>query len=353
MKKNETKVVCPKCGTEFELPEHEHMTTGIVIGKDSGLGTIVLKAADETPVTKAKKRIEALKAAGVDVSGLFAMQTGDVARMEDGVLAVVPDDDPIYSAILESGTIPDRRLFRRWVMAQMFHLLTGTYNNFTENLRAKGVDYQWRVLEEELKAQRKLYRDDKENFSERNRWFNKSVVVSMCNHYLKSLFKYVGHLKKKKCKGVPYVTVSGRGDIFVTDLDSKVFMPIQKAIHIIQNSTSPDSLYIAYLKFKKAYVRVRSMKMDSCFIDAYKGVGAYYTMKNLVLFHDCVFINEVAKKAKRKYKMTQYESMNYLADKACEYAADSEGWRLFGVMKKLLEDNNIDIKAKMASWRKK
>jgi len=354
MKKNETKVVCPKCGTEFEIPEHEHMTAGIAIGRDSGLGTIVLKAAGETLVTKAKKRMEALKAAGVDVSGLFAMQTGDIARMEDGVLSVVPDNDPIYSAILEDGTIPDRRLFRRWVMAQMFHLLTGVYENFTENLRAKGVKYQWCVVEEELKTQNKLYNNDRENYSERNRWFSKDVVVGMCNGYLKDLRKYVSRLNQKKCKGVPYVTISGRGDVFVEDLENKVFKPIENAVRLITNSKTPNNLYLNYMRFKKVYIYVKTMDMCSLFIDVYKGVGAYYTMKNLILFHGCVFTDDNAKRAKRKYKMTQSESMAYLCSKTSEYSVSPmEGWRLFGVMKKLLKDNNIDIKAKMASWRKK
>ena len=52
---NETKVVCPVCGSEFDvLAEHEHKERNVtVLGMDSGLGTIVL------PVSK---RGEALKA---------------------------------------------------------------------------------------------------------------------------------------------------------------------------------------------------------------------------------------------------------------------------------------------------
>ena len=98
----ETKIVCPKCGTEFEIPEHEHVATGVVIGKDSGMGTIVLKEA-EAPVTKAQKRLEALKDAGVDISSLFAMQTGEIARNDNGVLSVLSDDDPIFQSIIAGG----------------------------------------------------------------------------------------------------------------------------------------------------------------------------------------------------------------------------------------------------------
>lgn len=341
----ETKVVCPKCGTEFEIPEHEYASAGVVIGKDSGLGTVVLKAAGETPVTKAQKRMEALKAAGVDTSGLFAMQTGDIARLDNGILSVVPEDDPIYSAIIKGGTIPDRHLFRRWVMAQMFHLLIG---DFTKNLRRKGYEYQWHMIENELKVQSKLYYTDKENFVERNKWFNQRVVTSLCEEYLHQLRKRLDYLEENKthtCKGVPYIKFGGK-NIFVSDLYNKVIAPVDRAIDKIKYATDPVKLYVAYTKFKKVYARMNYLKMNTTFIDAYKGVGAYYTMKNLILFHGCNFVD------KDGNKLSQSESMRYLAKKADQYAADSEGWRLFGVMKKLLQDNHVDIQKKIDSWSK-
>jgi hypothetical protein len=32
---------------------------------------------------------------------------------------------------------------------------------------------------------------------------------------------------------------------------------------------------------------------------------------------------------------------------------NGDGWRLLAVLKKMLEDNGIDLKRKMAEWRKK
>lgn len=344
----ETKIVCPKCGTEFEIPEHEHVATGVVIGKDSGMGTIVLKEA-ENPVTKAQQRLEALKGAGVDVSSLFAMQTGDIARIDNGVVSVLPDDDPIFKSIIAGGTIPDRHLFRRWVMAQMFHMLVG---DFTQNLRNKGYEYQWRVIEDELRVQKRLFRNDHENYDERNVWFNQGVVYSICNNYIKQLGNHINYLKKKKvkhCKGVPYVHIAGK-NVFISDLFGKIQSPLYRAVHKIDGAGNPDELYNAFMNFKKAYIKVREMRMDTSFIDSYKGVGAYYTMKNMILFHGCVFHITVAGKRR---KMTKDDSLRYLKDKAKEYSQGYDGWRLFGVMKELIADNKIDIKKKMAEWRKK
>ena len=341
----ETKIVCPKCGTEMQIPEHGYASSGIVIDKDSGLGTIVLQEA-ETPVTKAQKRLETLKQAGVDVSGLFAMQTGDIARLDNGIVSVLPENDPIFKSIMEGGTIPDRHLFRRWVMAQMFHLLVG---NFTENLRNKGYEYQWHVIEDELKVQVKLYNNDSEDFVERNKWFNKTTVLKMCWHYDKRLFMHLNYLvnnKFKKCKGIPYIRVNGK-NIFVADVKKKLHAPIYYAITKIQQAETPFELYSAYIKFRKAYIKVGYSDMNTYFIDSFKGVGAFYTMKNLILFHECCFVDENNK------RMTQQQSLSYLSDRSNQYAIHHEGWRLFGVMKKLLKDNNIDIKKKMAEWRDK
>ena len=340
----ETKVVCPKCGTEFMIPEHEHVSTGMVIGKDSNLGTVTLQEAD-APVTKAQKRLETLKQAGVDVSSLFAMQTGDIARLDNGIVSVLPDDDPIFQAIMDGGTIPDRHLFRRWVMAQMFHLLIG---NFTSNLRAKGYDYQWRVLEDELRVQEKLYRNDPENFKERNAWFNRDTVAWTCEHYMRALEAHVKHLvakNAKKCKGVPYIRINGR-NVFVADIRAKILNPVSHAVTYIQCADSPSDLFKAYLMFKRAYIGIKHVRMSTSFIDAYKGVGAYYTMKNMILFHGCRFLDE-------KGHMTKDESIQHLHENAKFYSQEFEGWRLFGMMKKLIADNDIDIQKKMEEWHKK
>ena len=83
MSKSTTKVTCPKCGTEFKIADKTSVAIGIVIGKDSNLGEIhpEIEQAGSRKTTKAKERIEALKAAGVDVSNLFAMQGANGEEM--------------------------------------------------------------------------------------------------------------------------------------------------------------------------------------------------------------------------------------------------------------------------------
>ena len=133
-KKQETKILCPGCGTEFAIADKEFTATGIVIGKNSGLGTVYPAVAGHNPPAGlpkgARERIEALRGAGVDVSCLFAMQGAEggeyVASNKDGKLTILDDNDPIFGYIMAQGTVPNNRLFRRWVMAQMFHMMSYT-----------------------------------------------------------------------------------------------------------------------------------------------------------------------------------------------------------------------------------
>lgn len=50
-------------------------------------------------------------------------------------------------------------------------------------------------------------------------------------------------------------------------------------------------------------------------------------------------------------RLDKYQSLAFISAKAEEYK-DGEGWRLLAVLKKMLSDNNINIKKKMAAWRK-
>lgn len=99
-KKQETKVLCPGCGTEFAIADKEFAATGTVIGKNSDLGTVYpVVAGHNSPAglpKGARERIEALRGAGVDVSCLFAMQGAEggeyIASNKDGKLTILDED---------------------------------------------------------------------------------------------------------------------------------------------------------------------------------------------------------------------------------------------------------------------
>lgn len=354
---NETQIVCPVCGASFAIAEHEHtVENATVIGKDSGLGTIQLPLAKEAlKQTKAADRLAALKAAGFDTTGLFAMQgasgDGEIVRMNGNSIEAVSNDDPIFDIIRNGGTIPERRLFRRWVMSQMFHMMAMKRWNsnlrigVTEAIRRKGYEYTWTMMLEEFRVQSVLFNKDREAFDKRNRGFSQKVAVATAEHYIEELKRYVGRLKKRHCKGVEYVRLRGE-NIFTEDLGRKVYGGIRSKLWSIKYAKTPQDLYKALREFDKVRIPLNH-RAEQCpaWVDAFKFAGAYYTLENLILFHGVTLEDRYG------VKFNKYQSMDFLECKA-EMHKDGEGYMLLGLLKDAIKKNGIDIDAKIASWRK-
>lgn len=345
---SETKVKCPVCGTEFDvLAQHEHQVkNATVIGADSGMGTIYL------PVSK---RGETLKEAGIDTSKYFSISlpTGGTMWMHDegnGKAVPVSDDDPVIKAIMGGGTVPNRKLFRRWVMSQVFHGLTakdyhGRKMGFTEWLNRHGYKYQWEMLIEELRVQARLYKNgDMENYRARNRWFDKALAITMAGDHIEQVREDAKSRPQHKCKGVPYVQYDSV-NYFVTDIEKKLIAPMWGYIRAIEIANTPEKLYKTVRDFvRNAHLCVAGT-FEQCqeWKDSYKGMGAYATMQNLLRFHGATFPkdNDFYKRNRSGLDCLEHAAMTY---------ADGEGWRLFGLMKQMIEENHIDIEAKMKQW---
>ncbi len=340
---NETKVMCPVCGTEFAIGEHEHaIKNGIAIGKDSGMGTVYL------PVSK---RGEALKAAGIDTSKYFSINlpTGGEQLMkidEDGKAVPVDADDPIMQAIYAQGTVPNRNLFRRWIMSQMFHALIAGDGSVTGWINRHGYDYQWKMLLEEMRVQAKLYGKDMTNFEARNRWFDKNVCIEVARNFISQLEEDINSRKRRHCKGVPYIRF-GSQNIFEEDIQKVLLRPVEYKLADIRRAETPKELYEALYKFWRNMPRGYSKDYTQCMAwkDAYKGVGAYFTMQNLLRFHGCRFPKDNAFYDPRR------TPLQMLDDAADSYNPD-EGWRMIGLLKQMLDENGIDIQRKMKEWAK-
>ena len=352
---SETKVVCPNCGTELAIPEQQTIAVGVIIGKDSGLGTIVAPA--NKPKRSAQERIEALRAAGVDVSNLFAMQGANggecIACNKDGNLSILDDNDPIFQYIVDHGTVPNRKLFRRWVMAQMFSMMAAEEGKthypvgVTGMIHRLGYEYQWKMLLNELNAQVKMVQhNDKENFEDRHRWFNQAIAMQLASHYIKALKEFINAKPEKRCKGVPYKTIAGK-HIFVSDLQSKIYNKFHMALYPIKNAKTLDQLYNAVKKFNDMRIKL-PWETEQCaaWVDAYKGSGAYFTLQNMIRFHNCVIVDDAGK------SLDKVLSLQFIKAKSVMYC-NGDGWRMLAVLKKCMEDNNIDVKKKIKSWRKR
>lgn len=152
--KDVTKVICQNCGAEVIIPQHESTVIGTAIGQDSGLGTVVLPTKGGCGCAGAANPMDLLQA----LSGGNA-----------NVLQTIVE---LIGKIEESGYLDANGIVRRWIPSQCLAMV---YNNggFHENLKARGVDYSWKVLVDDLKKQSKLYMNhDMEGYADRNRWYN-------------------------------------------------------------------------------------------------------------------------------------------------------------------------------------
>ncbi len=294
---------------------------------------------------KAQERIETLRKAGVDVTGYFAMNDEQIVRIEDNVPHYVEDDDPIFATIAEQGYIGNYKLYRRWVMAQMFRMLRDMEEwnwNMTKLIQSHGYEYSWKMVEKELRDQYKMYKHgDMQSYYERNYWFNKDVVMGMARDYMEKLYKYVDGLTVRRCKGEPYKTIRGT-HFFTNEIHEKVHMPIMRRIEAVNKAKTPQELYEAVRRLNLYRVQLHwGVKLPEIFINAYKGAGGFFTMKNLIMFHGCRFF-EGGKKLSVDRSLAALDS----------YTSDykTEGWRMIGVMKELMDKNNVSIRQKQKEW---
>ena len=99
-------------------------------------------------------------------------------------------------------------------------------------------------------------------------------------------------------------------------------------------------MYSVLKSFMKDMIKLDySTPKAKAWMDAYKGEGAYYTCKNLIMFHGCKVL------ANNGFHSTE-DSMTILKNNLVRY--QDEGWRMFAFMKKLIEDNNINTKTHIA-----
>ena len=301
-----------------------------------------------------KQRMEKLNQAGINVSKYFTVDLDNGTKVhlivdENGNFTQVKND-PIANQIIKDGYVRNTKLHRRFVMAQMFHMLNyvsydkkeSGFNAYLKKMY--GYHYTLTMMLDEIKVLYKLEQRDKESFAERSNFFTKAVVIAVLEDYIDKLEKYVDALPDRKCKGVPYKRVKGE-DIFNEDLDKKLYAPLRKKLNRVRSAINYATIYLYMKDFMKDMIKLPyDTPKSKIWIDAYKGEGAYYTLKNLIMFHDCtIFTGPSNVITYRRFNGT--EAVRYLNNMLYEYKG--EGWRMFALMKKVIADNNFNFNERM------
>ena len=215
----------------------------------------------------------------------------------------------------------------------------GRKEGYNEALKRFGIQYEFDMMLEEIRVLGKLETRDTATFIERSHFFTKDVIKKTMEDYVEELKNYVDKLPNKNCKGVPYKRIKGR-DIFVVDLQKKVYSPLEREINRLQYATNYNEIYGVVRSFMNDMIHLPyNAPKSKAWIDAYKGEGAFYTLKNLVMFHGCGI------KVDKFDVKFEIDAVAYLNQKLGEYKG--EGWRMFALMKKVIKDNNFDFHKRM------
>ncbi len=257
---------------------------------------------------------------------------------------------PVENSVLQNAPIEDKQLnhdsFRRWITAQTFRMLS--YVSYCGR-KGEGWDaylrdfysyeYQFKMMSEELKRMEKIKLTDKEEFKIRLCFFDKYVVVGTCKHYVRMFEKEYAKWMSSADELDKTIRVKGVGRTtgrYLNHLDTK----LTRIIYDIQDLEDDDisGIRVMLNKFIKN-MKVRLPEdTPKCKVwkEAFKGSGAYYTLKNLILFHDV--------KIKSIYGLCDKRASLQLLDEALEECyEDGAVWRLHYLMKRTIEDNNFSL----------
>lgn len=293
------------------------------------------------------ERMNKLNTMGINTSKYFTID------LENGTkISLIIDEngnpvkvaDPIAEEIIADGYVRNTKLHRRFVMAQMFHALNyksydGRREGYNEYIKRFGIKYEFDMMLEEIRVLSKLEVRDTDTFIERSHFFTKDVISKVMEDYVEELKKYVETIPNKKCKGVPYKRIKSV-DVFVADLYKKVYSPFERDINKLKYASNYNEMYRIVQNFMGKMIHLPyDTPKSKAWIDAYKGEGAFYTLKNLVMFHGCgIEVN-----GRMVYGTG---AMSVLNKRLNEYSG--EGWRMFALMKKVIKDNNFDFNKRMS-----
>lgn len=317
-----------------------------------------------------ENRVAALKAAGMNTGKYFSislpegLQPGakiNITIDENGVpvfdgdgnniktnSVLTSDEEALYDQVCTDGYVRNSKLHRRWVMAQMFRMLNyesydGKKFGYDAYLNDNyGYMYQFDMILEEIRVLGKLQERDTGEFNKRKRFFNDQVVADLIRDYKNKLYKYIEKLPIKKCKGAPYKRICGK-NIFIDDIVRKIYIPFNNVsydvISIITHDTNYTKLYLVlkiFVKLAKQYKLPFETPKHKEWKNAYKGAGSYYTLMNMVKFHNC--------KANGMYGLDAVNFIEMLTD---QYGEAGEYYKLFAFLKKTIEDNHFDFGLRM------
>lgn len=281
------------------------------------------------------ERFETLRKNGMDTSKYFTLVLNeDLGAGTKINIEVDKVNNPVAKQIVEDGYVKNTKLHRRFVCSQYMRML-----NYKDGWHAYlrtfySYMYQFDMMTQEVFVLSKLEKRDRETFNERKKFFTRLVVIEVLEDYVYDVKKYVDGLKIRHCKGRPYVNISGFGNVFCDEIDKRVINPIEGMIEVCKRSYTYTELYNSLVALKKVMIKLPyETPKSKTWIDAFQKEGAFYTLKNLIMFHDVdLFYN------KAFHEKSASMTILYIVLDAYE------GYEMNALLKKTIEMNAFDFK---------
>lgn len=299
-------------------------------------------------------------------------------KMPTDPTELTPETDEIEKSILDSGYIDNSQLWRRWIMAQMLRHCDShdtSDDNRSKSGYGPGFDkyfisgkpyrYVFDTTINELKALKHLTGTE---LTFRERFFNKDVVFEILERYEISITKYIKHRKQyldefktpiKYLNSIDPNTV--KEDIYVKMPHTKapynkIYIYSEKRRNSLENflnhlhkyikniennsirfdgSTNYQMLYNTLLRFTKVFPINIDLPKPDAWKNAFKGAGAFYTMDNMIKFHECRFEDE------KTHEPASLESSLLKLNDLTNMYHDCY-YKLYAVLRNFMEYNNFN-----------
>lgn len=265
--------------------------------------------------------------------------------------------EELKRTINENGMVACTKLYRRWICAQMlriqYEIEKGKYRNIEEKMRTFDIKYMTDVLMNEYNALDKIVREnDWDSYGERHIFYTPNAVVEMYHTWYNDLYK--AKLKAKKhiqnrnhwgAEQKEYIKLGTRYK-YTNDIDNDL-SELFRLINGMRSNPNPFDMMNLMRRANAILVPCRKGSTEAAiqytvpkaFMFAYKDSGAYYTLKNLVLFHKGFYLtHDITGEI-----LTRTEAFEYLKT-YLKNVKNGDGYMLYALMRKAIADNGVSIR---------
>lgn len=252
--------------------------------------------------------------------------------------------DPVEESIRNDGFIKNHHLYRRWVMAQMLRHFRNEKDPAAFDhyfVSGKPYKYAWETTLNEMKAMKHLHGEE---LIKRERFFNLEVVKEMANEYNEQVKNYIAKLPKKwtvkNGKWAYYSKIPYGKEIKRSPKDKEFWASITEAVNKINEANTYWQMQKAIEFFMDTCPMHLKMPKPNAWKNAFKGAGAYYTMDNMIKFHNCHWM------LKSHYLMLPLSASLAELEKAVK-KTKGEYYRLYAMMCDFVAYNHFDFDKRM------